>query len=730
MKGPAIFFMHLPKTGGMTVEKFLSERITPVGPWYYDGDFFAHPEHPGDFRLVRGHLPWFVSQVLPDNAFRIIWLRDPVARTLSAFKHFLRDRHHPLHEEVVQNASTVVQGFDIPEVRITLTNPMTRFLGADLDFASLVGDVQHGRRTAEDAGKIAAQARRREATEETLRRAKERLGSFDFIGFTERMEDDLVNLAGKLGMDPPDRAEKVNTAWAGQSLAPEGLSPKGRRVIEDATVLDRRLFAWAAEREGLSEDIKMTSRPVPEASTREGGKAAGEAGSKAPVFCTGLYRSGTSLLWNLLRQHEDVRAYYEPMHTNLRDRLDAGGEMRDTSHKGVRDYYSEYADVPAEVMDRHRRHFGVSRLCLAGSDEHAELQEYLAGFVESAAPGRAVMKLMRNDFRMPWLKARFPHAGIVHLNRNPRAVWASVARTVSEEERKNPWMNSGFDILLWAADAARVMPELFHDTVDSSYGRHYLLWRLADSLARRYADIVIDYESDLLARPEATLERIMATAGLDTAGLPSGVYGIIERRSDEEWKAFGDEVDFQGVEQACDRLFEHSGLPERIANGEIDSSWPDRFDELDYSTIQNVLNELSTEVSRVRGHIVDPDAAFREKDEYIASLESVVREKDLYISSLRENYSQVESINRQLNESLEESRRYADSLNRALESKEVDSREKERYIRSLRETLDAKEAHLSDIEFKLSALTEASPLLGRANRAYLKRVYNRDRNQQ
>jgi len=41
------------------------------------------------------------------------------------------------------------------------------------------------------------------------------------------------------------------------------------------------------------------------------------------------------------------------------------------------------------------------------------------------APGRAVLQFNDVDLRLPWLRARFPEADILHVYRHPRDQWCS-----------------------------------------------------------------------------------------------------------------------------------------------------------------------------------------------------------------------------------------------------------------------------------------------------------------
>ena len=103
----------------------------------------------------------------------------------------------------------------------------------------------------------------------------------------------------------------------------------------------------------------------------------------APVFITGRFRSGSTLLWNIFRHVGGCRSYYEPL--NERRWFDPEQRRRDTdpTHIGVSDYWREYEGIGhlrAIFKDTwHTRAIAM--------DEHAwdpELRAYIDGLISAA----------------------------------------------------------------------------------------------------------------------------------------------------------------------------------------------------------------------------------------------------------------------------------------------------------------------------------------------------------
>ncbi len=296
-----------------------------------------------------------------------------------------------------------------------------------------------------------------------------------------------------------------------------------------------------------------------------------ESGGQA-LFITGLFRSGTTILWHLLRQFENVQGYFEPLHDNLIDSLSAAAAP-DPVHVGVDDYYAEYRPFLEDVQRYHRPAFGVNRLCLGGADSHPRLRDYLEFLIARAEGRLPVFKMMRDDFRLPWLKRQFPEASVIYIRRNPRDVWASVVRHTPEEQRAAGWLNTGFDLLIWSANLCPHFPPICSSKISHSYERVYLFWRISTAVADRYADLTIDFDQGLQADPTATVERLTACIG-EEAGDIASLAKLVTPRPGGEWRDYEKEARLKDMEDDCDAALAESGLLDRIANSELDDTWP------------------------------------------------------------------------------------------------------------------------------------------------------------
>jgi hypothetical protein len=192
---PLYIFAHLQKTAGSTFRKHVRAAFAPeeLLEIYLGGELknqeaierYMHsltPERKAKTKMILGHHVYFgIHRLFPKEPRYIIFLRNPVDRTISHYNYCRTDHargqqnHHP---------PVVGEDGDILPFRIwfdrnpRLHNFMTRYL------------VRFYRGTISDG----------EVVEADLQTAREVLGGFYFVGVTERYSEDVLYLYHELGL--------------------------------------------------------------------------------------------------------------------------------------------------------------------------------------------------------------------------------------------------------------------------------------------------------------------------------------------------------------------------------------------------------------------------------------------------------------------------------------------------------------------------------------------------
>ena len=215
---------------------------------------------------------------------------------------------------------------------------------------------------------------------------------------------------------------------------------------------------------------------------------------KAPVFITGRFRAGTSFLWQLFDRMPGFCAWYEPLHPQLPAHVAHIKPKAD--HVGVEDYWRSYCEHP-EYLKHFNPDFAHNALWLEAGSTYPELRQYIDDLIALSGEQQAVLQFNRMDFRLPWLKANYPDATIIHIKRNPLQLWYSQRKHIGQVDKTDPSITDAYELMQTAVALSSKLPFLARRKHAHAFFRCFVLQRLSDLIGGRCADVSLSLDHDV-----------------------------------------------------------------------------------------------------------------------------------------------------------------------------------------------------------------------------------------
>ncbi|MEM9009991.1 MAG: hypothetical protein AAGE18_02110 [Pseudomonadota bacterium] len=222
-------FMHIPKTGGISVERAVAASVPDLNtcPAYYTKEYAGKTfaDMP-DYDFYKGHFDFDFMASIPDDYVKVVVVRRPVDLLLSLYNHIGSRQKHRLHEAVNAPDATFAK---VLADNHGLTNTLSKYLLGSTRYKEM----------------MATEGKRAERAEAAVAQVRQHLATFHVIGLTNKLPDFVTRVADKVGR-PLNRPRKENKN-PGTLLSKDKMSKEDVAAAQRATWLDRPVHRMIIE---------------------------------------------------------------------------------------------------------------------------------------------------------------------------------------------------------------------------------------------------------------------------------------------------------------------------------------------------------------------------------------------------------------------------------------------------------------------------------------------------
>ena len=194
-KQPVLVFIHLPKTGGSTLDallfrQFPREKVFHISDTPHCETFLAMGDEERDrFDCIIGHVPACIHNFISRPCRYIVLLREPLERAISDYYSILTNSAHRRHEEYTRKKVTLEQYL---RTRVFPRGILNLLLYPNVELFRHIPSIEKLRGY--------ESCSMNEIMEQSKRKLRE---DFFQAGITDRFEDFVLLLARKLGWRLP-----------------------------------------------------------------------------------------------------------------------------------------------------------------------------------------------------------------------------------------------------------------------------------------------------------------------------------------------------------------------------------------------------------------------------------------------------------------------------------------------------------------------------------------------
>jgi hypothetical protein len=236
-----LIFLHIPKTGGVTLERILVRQyplslIHPfIKPEEYKQVTALSPSVLNRYRAFQGHFPFGLHEYLASPSIYVTQLREPMDTALSSYFYFELDYRKQVQGREIEWTMPTVDELLSSQMRLMFDNLQTRFLSNSLG-------ARFGR-----------------MTREMLDTAKRNLETMAVVGLTERYDESILLMSDMLGWRAPYYIKANVTRLRPRDQA---IPADVREFLQEHNQLDNELYALG--KAIFAEQLEKQGKDLPE----------------------------------------------------------------------------------------------------------------------------------------------------------------------------------------------------------------------------------------------------------------------------------------------------------------------------------------------------------------------------------------------------------------------------------------------------------------------------------
>lgn len=229
MNNNKLIFIHIPKTGGSTLQGIINRQykateIINVKNSRVADEFMKLPSSTKEKATVlKGHMAFGYHEafVNPNQVSYITMLREPISRIISNYYFILKQKNHHTHKALIENNYSL-KDYVSSGVIANTENAQVRLLSNNIY-------APHGT-----------------CTPDMLAQAKENLAQkFSVIGINEYFDESILLMQRNLNWKSPFYSRANIT---GHGVKANDLDAETLKIITDYNALDIELYNWAKEK--------------------------------------------------------------------------------------------------------------------------------------------------------------------------------------------------------------------------------------------------------------------------------------------------------------------------------------------------------------------------------------------------------------------------------------------------------------------------------------------------